>query len=376
MLSTGTDAFAEGVAVDPLDTVRARLVNQRLAGIRCDNVEDAVGWLGAVQAQEYAEAKWSLAQRLTGHTDTTIESAIDRGEIIRTHALRPTWHFLASSDARWILRLTRKRVHALNAYWYRKAELDGALFARADDVFAQSLADGGSRTRAELAHSLRAAGIEASGQRLAYLLMHAELEELLCNGPRRARQHTYSLFDDRVPIRPGDDRTDVSALDELLFRYVSSHGPTTVRDFASWSSLPVRDIRAALERCGDGFGSATDENGTAWYFVPQAASGRSHAERLTEAFLLPMYDEMIVAYQDLRVVPVAPLPRADVIERAIVVDGFTVGTWKRSFTGRTAVLDATMLRPLTRAEGTALDDALGRFSTFIGMPVALETTVV
>lgn len=362
--------------MDPLDVVRARLVNHRLAGHAFDTVADAVGWLGAVQAQEFAEAKWSLAERTSGHTDADIERAFDRGDIIRTHALRPTWHFLARDDARWILRLTRPRVHALNAYWYRKSDLDGALFVRADDVFTRALADGEPRTRPELAERLSAAGIEASGQRLAYLLMHAELEELLCNGPRRGLQHTYALFDDRVPVSAADDRSSESALDELLFRYLRSHGPATVRDFTTWSSLPVRDTRDALARLESRIGSDTDANGTPWYFARQMASAGQIPEQPGGAFLLPMYDEMTVAYQDLRVVLDTALPRDGVIERALVIDGITVGTWKRTFTGRSAKIEATLLRLLTNSEQAALDGAVNRFRTFLGVPTALTTVVL
>ncbi len=116
--------------MDPLGTVRRRLVAQRLAGDHFDEVGDAVHWLGAVQAQEFDEAKWSLAERTRECTGTDAEAAFARGDIVRTHVLRPTWHFVAREDVRWLLRLTRPRVQALNRYWYRKSELDAGLLSR------------------------------------------------------------------------------------------------------------------------------------------------------------------------------------------------------------------------------------------------------
>ena len=366
--------------MDPLDIVRSRLVSQRLAGDTFGKVTDAVGWLGAVQAQEFAEAKWSLAERVTDATDATVENAFSSGDIIRTHALRPTWHFLAREDARWILRLTRPRVHALNAYWYRKSELDSALFRRAEDVFSRSLANGEPLTRRELADRLNGAGIVATGPRLAYLLMHAELEEQICSGPRRGLAHTYCLFDDRVPTSTSDDRDYDTALDDLLYRYLHSHGPATVRDFTTWSSVPVRDSRASLERLGGRIEAVSDDNGTGWYRVCHVASASSHVKnrdtRLSGAFLLPMYDEMIVAYQDLRVVLDAALPRSDFIERAIVIDGTTVGTWRRTLSGRSAVVDITLLRELSANENAALAAVVGRFGRFLGLPATGEVTVL
>ena len=103
---------------DPLAIVRRRLAAQRLAGEPLAGAAAVVRWLGAVQAQEFAEAKWSLAERSRDRTDAAVEAAFARGEFIRTHVLRPTWHFVARDDVRWMLRLTRPRVHALNAYWY------------------------------------------------------------------------------------------------------------------------------------------------------------------------------------------------------------------------------------------------------------------
>jgi hypothetical protein len=361
--------------MDPLDIVRRRLVNQRLAGDPFATVADAVGWLGAVQAQEYAEAKWSLAERVLGCTDADVEDAFTRGDIVRTHVLRPTWHFVAREDARWILRLTRPRVHALNAYWYRKAGLDDSVFSRAHDVFVGALAGGETWTRAELATRLAEAGIEAAGPRLAYLLMHAELNELLCNGPRRGRQHTYALFDDRVPVAAGDERAYESAIDEFAFRYFRSHGPATVRDFATWSSLPVRESRAALARLEDRIESVNDESGTVWYSARGIASSAVRPDRLNGAFLLPMYDETIVAYQDLRVVLAYAPPRADQIERAIVIDGRTVGTWRRSLTGTSTVVEAKLFGELSEAEATALQNAVERFGRFLGVAASLESFV-
>jgi hypothetical protein len=215
--------------MDPLGTVRRRLVEQRLAGEPFDDVGEAVRRLGAVQAQEFAEAKWSLAERTCDCDDAVVEAAFTRGDIIRTHVLRPTWHFAAREDVRWLLRLTRPRVHALNRYMYAKVELDAALLVRAHEVLARTLADGEALTRSDLAERLAAAGIQAAGLRLGYVLMHAELEELICSGPRLGKQHTYALLDQRVPHSPLDDMSRDAALDELVSRYFRSHGPATDR---------------------------------------------------------------------------------------------------------------------------------------------------
>lgn len=350
--------------MDPLTTVRQRLVNQRLAGDQFNSAAEVVHWLGAVQAQEFAEAKWSLAERTRGGTDADVEAAFARGDIIRTHVLRPTWHFVAREDLRWLLRLTRPRVHALNRHWYRKFEVDADLLIRSHDVFARTLAGSQPQTRRELVGHLSRAGIETGGPQLGYLLMHAELEELICSGPRHGKQQTYVLVDDYVPITGLDDRSRESALDELTLRYFRSHGPATIKDYTTWSSLTVADAKAALQRLNGQLQCTKDEDGTNWYSTPAVGETSS---RLTGAFLVPMFDETIVAYQDLRVVLAHQPPRPGLLDRAIVIDGRTVGSWKRTINGRSVVVEATLFGAIATSDAEALDEVVQRFGRFLGM---------
>src|SRR5712691_9779467 len=107
-----------------LDIAHQRLHNQLITQPMFKKPSDVVQWLGAVQAQDYAAAKWAVAQRTKGITDAAIEQAFADGAILRTHLLRPTWHFVTPADIRWMLTLTAPRVNAVNTYWYRKLELD------------------------------------------------------------------------------------------------------------------------------------------------------------------------------------------------------------------------------------------------------------
>jgi hypothetical protein len=105
--------------VQPDSIVQQRLLNQRLLGTAIQQPADVVQWLGAVQAQDYAGAKWGLGMRLDPAaaviSDAAVEQTLDAGAILRTHLLRPTWHFVAPADIRWLLVLTAPRVHLANA---------------------------------------------------------------------------------------------------------------------------------------------------------------------------------------------------------------------------------------------------------------------
>ena len=356
--------------MDALDTVRRRLAAQRLTAGPFDRPAEVVGWLGAVQAQVFDEAKWSLGERTRACTDMDVEAAFTRGEIVRTHVLRPTWHFVAASDLRWLLRLTRPRVQALSRYYAVRHGLDAKLLARSERVVARALEDGGPLTRNELAARLAAQKIEAAGPRLAYIVMHAELEELVCSGPRRGKQHTYELVDRRVPRSPLDDLSRERATAELVRRFFTSHGPATVKDFTAWSSLTAVTTKAALEQLGRELEVEYDDAGTPWYSGRQ---DRGPARRDRRGLLIPTYDETIVAYQGLRTVAAYAVgPGA--FERVAVVDGRTVGTWKRLATPRRVTVELTTFGPLPEPNRRALASVARRFARFLGIEAALETS--
>lgn len=226
-----------------------RLYQQRLTHAPLATPEEVVEWLGAVQSQEYAGAKWSLALRMENPQEDAIERAYAEGSILRTHVLRPTWHFVPAADIRWMLELTAPRIIAQSAHRSRQLELDAAQYARSNEVIARALQGGRYLTRPELGAALTEAGIPAAdGSRLGYIVMHAELEAVICSGPRRGKQMTYALLDERAPHARSMTREE--ALAELTRRYFTGHGPATVRDFVWWSGLTTFDSDASLGPSG------------------------------------------------------------------------------------------------------------------------------
>ncbi len=364
-------------AVDPRsDLVAQRLRNQKLAGAKLRDPESVVAWLGAVQAQDYAGARWALGLRSDGISDADVERAFDAGTILRTHVLRPTWHFVVPADIRWLLTLSGPRVHAANAPFYRKFELDDRLFARSRAVLERTLDDGTPRTRSEISAALASARIIADASRLAYLLMHAELEGVICSGPRLGRQFTYTLLEQRARTTPTIPRDQ--ALAELTRRYFTSHGPATIRDCAWWSGLTMRDISRGIEMIRREVGQR-EHDGLTYWFVESLIVTSSRAERRLplRAYLLPNYDEFLIAYKD-RILTHSPVRRdmvpsaaADRFPHHVVVDGRLAGSWRRTLTTPHIKVDVALGvdDAGTRASVTAAADALG---LFIGRPVDLS----
>jgi winged helix DNA-binding protein len=357
-----------------IDVARERLRNQRLVGAPFAKPEDAVRWLGAVQAQDYAGAKWALGQRTKACRDADVEQACRDGRILRTHVLRPTWHFVLPDDIRWLLALTAPRVRAAMAYYDRKLALDDGVFRRSQAAIGGALSGGKALTREELGRVLAGAGIEASGQRLGHIMMRAELDALIVSGPRRGKQFTYALLDERAP--PGRRLAGDEALAELAGRYFASHGPAQPQDFAWWSGLTVGDAKRGIDAASPRLASAMVDGRTFW-FAPGGARRRPRAANAA-VHLLPNYDEVIVAYRDHRssLAPGMPQTFKDrpevVANHLIAVDGRIVGGWRR-IEEKGAIVAETMLPVrLGAAQGKALRAAASRLQTFLGLPVQLR----
>ena len=355
-----------------------RLRNEHLIGAPLGSLVEAVSWFGAVQAQDYGGSKWGLAQRMASSpTNAVLDRDFDDAVILRTHVLRPTWHFVTPADMRWLLALTGPRVQAKNAGRYRQLELDPATLRHGAGVIIDALEGGNSLTRAELADLLERSRILPDGQRMPYLLMYAELEALICSGPRKGKQHTYALLDERVPAaRPIDLE---AALAELTQRYFTSHGPATAHDFSWWSGLTVRDAREGVALNGDGL--RTEEIGGRPYHFSPTTGSRPTRLRIPTAHLLPNYDEYLVAYQDYT--PVFDADRLGHPDRAapasqghiVVLNGQAIGGWHRTLRTDRVEIDVDLLIDVSDIEWKAVQRAATGYARFMGRPRAELTKV-
>jgi hypothetical protein len=346
----------------------------RLAGAPLGAPEEVVGWLGAVQSQDYGPAKWSLGQRTGGVADAAVEQAFTDGAILRTHLLRPTWHFVLPADIRWMLEFTAPRVHALNGYMYRRLGLDGAVVAKSTGLVAGALEGGNRRTRKELGAVLEGAGIATASFRLAYLLMHAELEGVICSGPLRGRQHTYALLEERAPASAHRSREE--ALAALTLRYFTSHGPATQKDFRWWSSLTAADVKQGLELVGAQL-EREEIDGVGYWFAPSPPAPPDPSPTVR---LLQGYDEYIVGYSESKYVLDSsggarslPLDRIP-FNHAVVLDGQVAGHWKRTLRSDAVTIEAALYEPFADPEARALQAAADRHGAFLGLPATVVRT--
>jgi hypothetical protein len=343
-----------------------RLRNQRLVAPHGSAAEDVVAWLGAVQAQDYAGAKWAVAQRMRRGSAAAVEAALQSGALLRTHVLRPTWHFVRPSDLRAWLTLSAPRVHAAMAGPNRQLALDAATFARSDAILAKALQGGQQCTRNELARALESRGIVVKdGVRMAHLLMHAELEAVICSGARRGKQFTYAAFEQRVPKAATPSREQ--ALAELTLRYFQSHGPALAQDYAWWSGLTLGEARTGIALIATQLEEIAVAGKT--YFCTR---GRTRSTGDDTLHLLPNFDEHIVAYTDRHASfdPRIAVSRSQALANpGIILNGQLIGGWWRKLERDAVRLEAKPLVPLTRAQRAKLREAGDDYGRFLGMPV-------
>ena len=360
--------------VTNLDIAHQRLRNQHIARATFKKPGDVVGWLGAVQAQDYAGAKWALGLRLKGVSEDVVDRAFADGSILRTHLMRPTWHFVAPGDIHWLLALTAPRVHVANAFMYRSLELDSAIFKRSDAALAKALRGGRQLTREELRRALEKAGIAAGdGVRLAYLVMHAELEGVVCSGARRGKQFTYALLDERVPHPRNLGRE--AALAELAGRYFTSRGPATVHDFAKWSGLTLSDARRGLEAVSSDLRQEAVDGRAYWL---SRSSSATRKETSPTAHLLSIYDEYISGYKDRSAIGTATVGArltalGNALTAVVVLDSQIVGTWSRTLGKDAVAIEANLFARLTKAEHRAVAAAAQRYGDFLQREVVLAS---
>jgi hypothetical protein len=315
--------------MDLTHIARMRLFSQHLGGEKIKSVKEIAAWMGAMQAQDAAMVKWAVGIRLPGSTEKTVEAAIDRGELLRTHLLRPTWHLVSQDDIVWLLELTAPAIKSAMKARHRELGLTESVISKSNSVIDKALQGGEHLLREELIALLNQANIATHDNRASHLLSCAELDGVICSGRIKAGKPTYALLEERaVKTEP---LTKEMALAKLAQRYFTSHGPATLKDFAWWAGLSLGDAARGLEMIQVEISSDTID-GRQYWFPDDITLPKNDSEQV---YLLPAFDELIISYQDRSAVLPGGIDKKAISENGmfrpvIVVNGQVIGTWKRS----------------------------------------------
>lgn len=356
----------------PSDVARQRFNNQHIPGAAFKKAVDVVGWMGAVQAQDYLGSLWAVGLRMQNAIEADIEQAIVDGTIVRSWPMRGTLHFVAAADIRWMLKLLAPRVIARCTPRYRQLALDGPTLLKCHGVLSRALQGKTLLTRHELAEKLERSGVAIHGQRLIYIIGRAAMEGLICHGARRGKQFTFALLDEWVPVTKVLKRCE--ALAELARRYFTSHGPATLQDFGWWSGLTMADARAGLGSVESHFNKEIVDGRVHWFARNEVTS----KDVPLTAHLLPAFDEFLVGYKDRSAVldsqhvqRYAQPNTGGMLSPTIVMNGRVVGTWKRVLKAGSVVIAPTLFTSLSKADKHAVAVATHRYGAFLTLPPVL-----
>jgi len=355
------------------DITSLRIQNQEIQHQRFSLAKDLVAYMGAMQAQDYLMAKWAVGLRLQESSDASIMEAYNKGEIIRTHLMRPTWHFVSCDDVYWLLELTAPQIKSLNKSRDRQLELDEAIFSRSNAMLEKALRGGVNLNRDELTRMYQEANIKTNENRLSHLLMRAELDGIICNGAVKQNKLTYALLSEKVPVRKLFSHEE--SLAELAKRYFTSHAPATLRDFVWWSGLSVSEAKKAMEMIKSNFVPTIIDGSTYLFKANQPVIPQN-----TSLYLLPAFDELLIGYTNrLATIGSAHQPIAisnnGLFRPIIVENGRVTGVWKRITVKKRVIIEVTLFSIASSNIKTALEQEIKKQALFLDKDVELVLKV-
>jgi hypothetical protein len=351
------------------ELLRWRLFNQRISIHKEKTPATLIRHMGAMQAQDYPMAKWALGTRLSGSKESSVHSAVSRGSIIRTHVLRPTWHFVSPENLSWMLSLTTPRLHASSKARLKQLGITPAIIKKSNRLLV-SLLKGRSVNRQEIMDAYTREKINTSEYRGGHLLFEAELEALICSGRSEDANHTYALIADRIP--PAKTHSKSEALKKLGKMYFQGHGPASLADFTWWSGLSPVDARHALELQSnlDTF----NHDGQVLYAFKKQGVGH---QLQGSAYLLPAYDEYTIAYKDRSAMTDKRFLKKTISTNGIfyplvVLDGKISGLWKKQQEKERLVITIQQFSSITTSQRELLSLRARELEHFYGKKTVLR----
>lgn len=349
-----------------------RLFSHRISKIKNKNSAEVASWLGALQGQDYFGTKWSIGLRLTNSKDSEIEKAISEKKIVRSWPLRGTLHFTAAKDLRWMLSLLGPKLIRNNAKRYEELKLDSSIFKKCNRLMIKELKGNKGLTREELTELFSKAGIDATKNRLSFILQRAGLDQILCFGERREKEFTYVLLDEWIGKAETKTKPPEEALSELATRFFQSRGPATLADFIWWSALSAEDAKIAIGGAASKLISVRIGDQTYW-MSKNLRDAASEDKTESSVYLLPGFDEFLLGYTDRSAsIDVAyqkrMIPPNGVFNATIVIAGKVIGTWKRTFKKDYVLIE---ISPFVKPNGKIKDgivQAAEKYSSFLELP--------
>lgn len=341
-----------------------RLHSQQLINPIFESPKELVAYMGAIQAQEYTMARWAVGIRLKTGNLSTVDEALRKGEILRTHVMRPTWHFIAAEDIRWMLKLSGKRIIAANDSYAKGhcQDISSETYGRAFRLLEKLLEGNNHQTKQELEEAFRAEGFETDDRQINRFFTRAEAEGLICSGADKGNKPTYALLEERVP--PVKELSKEEALAKLARNYFRSHSPASLNDFIWWSGLTASEAKLALNLIAEELttGCFADRE----LFLHNSCQEAEHTDIL---HLLPSFDEYLISYKDRTdVLDIQHHPKAfntfGTFHPVILYKGKIIGNWKKITRKNGPVVEMNWFEKNQKVKKELLQQGEEKFKSF------------
>lgn len=341
-----------------------RTHSQQLASPVFEDPKALVSWMGAIQAQDYQMSKWAVGSRLQSGSLQTVDEALKRGEILRTHVLRPTWHLVAAEDIRWMLKLSAGRIKSAYASYAKvlKSDITEKQYGQFNELVVRILEGNKSMTKQEIEAEVNQRGMETEDRLIERLIGNSEIEGVICSGVDKGGKPTYALLDERAPQMAEIPKEE--ALARLASRYFQSHSPASLADFSWWSGLSVTEAKQAIELIKSEL--ITDTNNL---FVHESYKEVTPLQN-DILHLLPSFDEYLISYKDrTAVLDLEHHPKAfnrfGTFYPVVLHNGKVVGNWNKSIKKGQVVIEPTFFNPKYRVGKELIQKAENRYKSFI-----------
>jgi len=349
-----------------------RLVSQKLYKTSHNSPEQIVKHLGAMQAQDYSMAKWAIGSRCEA-TEKEIEEAINSGKIIRTHILRPTWHFVAAEDIHWMLDVSGPQVKRIILADTKKHGYDEKEFGKLNSAIEKILAGNNNLTRDEIIQELNMKKVPGEYHLSPVLIMmYAELEGLVCNGIMKGKQMTYSLLEEKV-TKPPTKLTKEEGLAKLAQRYFESHGPATLFDFSWWSGFPTTICKTVMNSIASELNSVEIDNQMYW-FGKDYSPEKSFRESV---HFIPAFDEILISYKT-REASILPQHQSKaftsngIFKPVILENSKVIGTWKRTMKKDHTKIETQFFNETENHKKEVLFEGIKAFEKYLETKIVIE----
>ena len=346
-----------------------RLQSQQLINPVFDSPKELVAYMGAIQAQEYTMARWAVGVRLKSGSLTAVNEALQKGEILRTHVMRPTWHFIAAEDIRWMLKLSGKRIIAANDSYAKGhcQDISAETYHKAFRLLEKLLEGNNHQTKLELEEAFRKDGFETDDRQINRFFTRAEAEGLICSGADKGSKPTFALLEERVP--PVKELHKEEALAKLAHNYFRSHSPATLADFIWWSGLTTTEAKLAMNLISDEL--TNDLYADRQLFVHNSCKEPEHSDIL---HLLPSFDEYLISYKDRTdVLDLQHHPKAfntfGTFHPVVLYQGKIVGNWKKTPLKNELKIETSWFEKSPKIKKTLLSEGEKRLKTFYSSPI-------